>query len=616
MTKLFSLVLVSITAVATWFYFSSDTLKSVDIQSYSVLVIFNPSEVEQKGYILNGYASILDEEGIPFEMVTGASLLASEAKLVARAHPALIFPDGVSRHLPDDLEIWLRRYLKHGGNLLVVFDSGSTDHRLNYKKVPLFTSMTGIDYCLYDELIEEAFTTASLRFVDEQATAHFQIPPGKLTTDLKICGYAYENLQYQISRNRPAKSSSVDRIYAWAELKNGERIPALTLRTQGKGKVMYVNLPLGELKTVSTDDMIARSVLRTFLLQEVKIVHLANTPQAKGGFIFNWHIDNNLEWDNIPRFAERNYLRENMPASIHITAGDFVNMPSDGKGFRACRSTKGRDTVKIAEKYGEIGSHGGWRHDWFESGVRSGRLKEKQIDKYIKMNSECLEEVTKKKVVEYSAPGGVHPQPITTKILERHGIYAYYFTGDSGSSPNRTFSNGEMVSSKTIAFPVMPFRTLASFHEMHVNHVSPEELTKWLLKTVDYIANNRLVRLVYSHLYDLAFYPEYQQSFETLLEHLDELQQQEKLNIAPMRVFAEYLLRFLKTKQVYVKTEKGWSIKVSNPDTLKDITVAVPKKHFLRIDDDAHSIDEEDEDYYYVRQNNEGTHMALSLTAL
>lgn len=70
-------------------------------------------------------------------------------------------------------------------------------------------------------------------------------------------------------------------------------------------------------------------------------------------------------------------------------------------------------------------------------------------------------------MTEYSAPIGVFPQPYNTKALDSMGVEVYYYTGDSGSSINRTFYNGEMVSEKVLAFPIVPSGLYASLGEMH-----------------------------------------------------------------------------------------------------------------------------------------------------
>jgi peptidoglycan/xylan/chitin deacetylase (PgdA/CDA1 family) len=79
------------------------------------------------------------------------------------------------------------------------------------------------------------------------------------------------------------------------------------------------------------------------------------------------------------------------------------------------------------------------------------------IEEYIAKNNRALEEITGYKIEEYSAPLGAHPQPLATQVLERLGMIAYYYCGDSGSAPNRTFSDGGMVSEHVVAFPVTNF---------------------------------------------------------------------------------------------------------------------------------------------------------------
>lgn len=82
------------------------------------------------------------------------------------------------------------------------------------------------------------------------------------------------------------------------------------------------------------------------------------------------------------------------------------------------------------------------------------------------------------------------------------GVEVYYYTGDSGSSINRTFYNGEMVSEKVLAFPIVPSGLYASLGEMHeLGHYDNEKVLTWLKSIPDYGRNNRTLRLFYSHPY-------------------------------------------------------------------------------------------------------------------
>lgn len=132
---------------------------------------------------------------------------------------------------------------------------------------------------------------------------------------------------------------------------------------------MYVNLPLGYLKSYA-DDFPLRTFLRTFLFKVVKIPHLVNVPYGTGGLVVNWHVDSSIDWKSIPYMIENNYLRKGIEYSIDITAGDFRDKPGDGLGFDACG--KGKDLVRKLAEFGIIGSHGGWGHNFFSNNIMKG----------------------------------------------------------------------------------------------------------------------------------------------------------------------------------------------------------------------------------------------------
>jgi len=387
-------------------------------------------------------------------------------------------------------------------------------------------------------------------------------------------------------------------IYAWAVVEDGRKIPGIVKRNIGKGSLFYVNLPLGAMK-IDADDLPLRAVLRTVLFNFAKVPHVLNVPDGKGGIVINWHIDSNVEWFFLPRMIREGLLRKNIPMSFHITAGDFRDNPGDEMGFMVTEYP-GRDIALQLIPYGRIGSHGGWAHNWYGYGVEAGRLHDADIDKYISMNNEAIESVTKKKVTEYSAPIGVFPQPYNTKALDSMGVEVYYYTGDSGSSINRTFYNGEMVSEKVLAFPIVPSGLYASLGEMHeLGHYDNEKVLTWLKSIPDYGRNNRTLRLFYSHPYDLDVYEE---TFFEFLDYLDEEEQKGSVAVMTMTDAARFLQKMLKTKYSF-KNDTGLTVALSNPDGLEDITIAVPKKG-LSVEKSPYLKLEEDNNYYYLTVKN------------
>ncbi len=562
-------------------------------QEIKVILVYTSNFVKDYSHIIKAYESILEEEGIPYDVLSAHLLLSLEPDDVVKYHPAIIFPDGAARYLPPEFETWTKDYCATGGNVTVVYDAGTISVKKAFLKEAIFAQMTGINYITYDLKGEDAYTVGYIKFVDEECSEFFQVPFGKTAEGLLLGGYAYGKLEYPIACNMYHKAIRPDEVFATAIAKDGQEYPAIVLRECGKGKVLYVNLPLGHLKCFS-DDLPLRAVLRTFLKKVVKIPHLHNTSYGKGGLVINWHIDSSIDWASIDAMLRDGYLMKDIKYSLHITASDFRDEPGDGLGFDACG--KGGPFLQLIKDYGVIGSHGGWGHNWFSRNIENNTFQRKEIYDYIKKNNECLESIVDYKVVEYAAPNGTHPQPVTTEVLEELGFLAYYYTGDTGSAPNRTFFNGEKISDQVIAFPILTFGKAASFYEMQRYGYSEDEVKKWLSKITDYVIDNRTVRLIYSHPYDI---PEYPDAIKSFLNYANQKQQEGSLRIDTMTSFTCFLLKFLKTDYQFKNKEKEMIISLWNPEELKGITVALPKKGHKKPSAQYLSV-EEDEDYYYM----------------
>jgi hypothetical protein len=383
-------------------------------------------------------------------------------------------------------------------------------------------------------------------------------------------------------------------IHAYGMTEDGKKTPAIVLTQYTGGKVLYINLPLGQLKA-NADDLPLRSVLQTFLFDIVGIPHIMNVADGRGVIVINWHIDSAIEHITLPEMYQDGFLRKELPASFHITAGDFLDDVGDGEGFDA--AGKGRELTEMVKEFGAVGSHGGWAHNWFAKNIEDGVFTEQEIREFIVKNNACLEELTGKKVLEYSAPNGVHPQPVVTKILEDLGVIAYYYTGDVGSAPNRTFYDGKMITDKVIAFPVMPLEKYASLWEMRaLGHKSESEVAAWYTNILDYAAHHRVVRMVYSHPYNIAEYPEEVKDF---LDKAAEMKADNEIAVQPMSEYAKFFLRFLKTNYNFNLEEHNLKISLKNPDGLHGVCTALPKGRYEKPLADGIEVTEDDK-YYYI----------------
>lgn len=569
----------------------------------AILIAYNPTLDEHYPHIMQSYKSVLDEEGVPYKAVSVFRLSSLHTDQIIKTKPVIIFPDSVAQVMPEDLTGWLKEYLLKGGNVAVVYDAGIRSAKGHFLQKALLSNIIGINYITYHEFSEGAYTLGYIKAVGKESLDFFQVPPGKIDEGLLLGGYAYGKLEYPIARNTLIEDIPQNEIYASAVVQSGEIFPALVMRPFGSGHVLYVNLPLGHLKAHS-DDLPLRSILRTFLFRVAKVPHLLNTYQGKGGLVINWHIDANPDWKSIPMMLERHYLREGLQYSMHITAGDFRDFPGDGLGFDACG--KGRPFVEMLGRYGVIGSHGGWAHNWFSNNIANKSFGQNEIYEQIKRNNVCLASITGYPVREYAAPNGIHPQPMTTAALERLNITSYYYTGDTGSAPNRTFIDGKMISESVIAFPIMPFGKTASLNEMKRARKNEQAVTDWLLQTVDFIADNRTVRLVYSHPYDIYEYPS---GLKVFLDYAEKLQNEGRITVQAMSSYAEFLLRLLQTSFSFTLKNDTLAVHLKNPHGLDGITAAIPKYICRK---PSSGLFQEDDDYYYLSFQGKDTEKSLS----
>lgn len=548
-----------------------------------ILVAYNPIYLKQANHIMAAYVSVLEEEGVAFNKIAQHKLLALDPESLAETVPAVIFPDELCKYMPDAFESWIQNYLLAGGSIAAIYDTAVKDIHDNYLSSSFIKKFSGFNHVRYTQLSGSAYGMGALQFQDRQAAKTCQIPYGKLDPSLFLSGYGYGRLKYPFARNASYETNdghSEPVVLGKAVVGPSEAYPAIVTRAFGKGHVLYVNLPLGHLKA-HADDLPLRSMLRFFLLETVKIPHMMNVPFGKGGIVFNWHHDSNADWPYLEQMKNSGFFRDALKYSMHITAGDATNSPGDGLGFDACG--KGKIFTQMLESFGTIGSHGGMHHNWFADNVASGAFSEKDIKKYIHQNNTCIASVTDYKVSEYSAPMGVHPPVEMARILPELGIVSYYYTGDSGAAPNRSFFKGRMVSDRTIAFPVMPFIDKASLFELYTAKTYSSEILRWLQQSVDYAIENRTVRLLYSHPYDLYEVPatqKYREAFLSFLDYMEEAQRDGRLTVRPMSEFARFMLQMLETKCRYFIHPKGVDVHVEKAAGLEGLTIAFPKNRY------------------------------------
>jgi len=595
MKKLLLFLVVLAIAVITGSY-QWEKQQYVDVlQDNTLSVLLVHGNGKEKSVGIRAFASVLEEEGVAYTIVSNSKLITTNPEMLVKHKPVLIYPDKAAQILSADMQGWLRRYLEAGGYVELASDVGSKRNDGTYWiDGGVFDTIVGVERNIgKGEERGPQFLSGPIKFSDKKSAQYFEIPEGKRDKAERIVGYRYGVLQYSYEHFHIHNQSEAE-VYAWGE-QEGKKTPLLMLLNIKKGKLLFVNLPLAYLKGHS-DDLLLRSTLRTFLFKIVHFPHIVSSPDAKGGLVLNLHVDYNEERTILPKCIEQGFISPKLKYSIHITAGPDCNTPGDGEGFDA--DGKGKAIVQEVEKFGTIGSHGGWAHNWFSKSILDGSLDRVEIKKYIQMNNKALEKITGYQIKEYSAPNGVFLQPEFTGILQELGMESYYYTGDSGSAPNRTFFDNMMVSKKLIAFPVMSTGNMASLYEYRKAGIGEEELVKLLTDIVDYTVSNRVVRLMYTHPHDI-FDEHYESAAKTFIEYCIAHQESGKLHVASMSFFRDFLIRVTETKKVLKWHNGVLEVSLDSPHGLGGMVLAIPRRIMgksLKLQD----VLEKDEVYWYV----------------
>ncbi|HEM55539.1 MAG TPA: hypothetical protein ENO30_02115 [Thermodesulfobium narugense] len=552
---------------------------------YSIILAYNPKE---SSYIIDAYKSVLEELKVPYLLESTYDLSSENGKEFVKIHKAIIFMDGVNKYLPEEIIPFLKDYIRNGGSVFASFDIGVKTIDGVYKDKGTLSSILGVNNINFGKYKEKSFTEGNLIIKSQESAKFLNIPPYKLENGKFISGYMYGKLTYQCPTVEKDGINDSE-ILAYIQTNDGKLLPSITLRKLG-GYVMYVSIPLGYLKAYS-DDFPLRTFISFFLFKIVKAPHILGTPYGIPGLIVNLHIDSNIDYKSIPYLEEKGFLNKEIEYSIHICAGDFRDYPQDNLGFDACG--KGRDLVIKLSKYGVIGDHGGFAHNYFSSLLNQNLLTRDEIKNFIDKNTQCLESIVKYKIREYSAPNGVHPR-VVTSILEEEGFNSYYYTGDNSSVPNRTFLAGSMVSKQVIAFPITSYKEYASLYEMYKGRVPETEVENFLKDLVNYAIQTKTIRLFYSHPYD---FPLYENALLSFTKYAISLSKSKEIQIKPMSYFADFLLNLFNAK---FEINVGKNLIYLSGNSLKGFVVALPKEFIIKGVISGVKI-ENDEDYTYIK---------------
>jgi hypothetical protein len=491
----------------------------------------------------------------------------------------IILPDSIHQRASDLFLGEIRDYVANGGNLMLVYDAATKSIQGFYPSGrSRLSDLAGVDYALYKNLGD-----ATIRAGDITSTIQLMkqlgVPPGKYfpflaptaasenTTSTRLRRYQYGNLEY------PSFVTAGD--YAGQVLLRSSAGIAAGYHHYEKGRVLFVNLPLGSLKG-DTDGLPLHAFLKYFAVHILSLPYLLSVPDGVGGLVLNWHVDSNAAISALQAMSSWSVLRQG-PYSIDITAGPDTYAFGDNGGFNVLHNPVSQDLVHEYVRLGnEIGSHGGWIHNYFAAHVETDSPKD--MAKFLNLNRDALEQVTGKRVVEYAAPNGDQPEWVT-HWLESHGFVAYYFTGDAGMGPTQGYRRGLREGRNIWAFPVTQLDRAASFEEFSGEDISFNAIQQWLEALTGFVTDRQEVRLLYFHPPGILPYHEI---VENWLKKTAQLKTQGSFRWYTMAQVANFLNS--RKRVEWTLTERGdiASLKANDSKTLAHQTWSLPADTFGR----------------------------------
>jgi hypothetical protein len=262
-------IVVGIMLLAEALWTGYATLHTLPLPSHLILIV--PDGLPDNEIHVRAWMDAAAELGFAMRVVHARELLQPGSQ---ERDAALIVPDTVHRRMNDTLVAYLRDRVHSGGLLMLVHDAGvqGPDGRPSPRRSRL-SSLAGVDYALYDQLGIDAVRDQVVQ-VDAAALSLLQLPSDRLRHQkdnpplgsersvaradekLVIAGDPYGRLRYSVF----ATSGSFDGqrlMYA------SDGVLVAGLHRVAAGTVLFVNLPLGELK-LGGDGLLLDAFLRVF----------------------------------------------------------------------------------------------------------------------------------------------------------------------------------------------------------------------------------------------------------------------------------------------------------------------------------------------------------------
>jgi hypothetical protein len=510
------------------------------------------------------------EQGLPTSVVT-VDDVRSDLRDERHRFAALVLPDEFARTASPSFVAELRRFVENGGQLLVVFDAAILDHEGYYApERSVLSDLVGVNYAFYERLRDGMFRTGPV-FASAASAKTLGIPPGVAAQDPKAVKQAPFTLRL--------------RTYGYPELTlpslvteghyDGE--PLLVgpsgqivagIRRLAKGRVIFANLPLGDLKLNGTSGWPLHRFLRLLALESGLPV-LAMTPGGIGGMVLNIHVDYGDAIAPLEQMVARGFFNDG-PFSVHVTAGPDVNTEGDKLGIDVPHNKAFQGLLrKLASRGHEIGSHGGWIHNYWAFKVNAdSAARDKHL---LEMNAHALADAIGEPIRVYSAPGGQHPRWVTDWLRD-HDFLAYYTTANNASAPTRGYRDGALEDRGIWSFPIVTHGEAASFEEAAAARLGERtEVIPWLEALARFTADQHEVRMFYFHPPGVHLYGHALTALTAQARALHG-----RFRWYTMAGLSRFLDRRETARWSVARHSDDDRVEAESPDSLKDLTWLVP----------------------------------------
>ncbi len=458
------------------------------------------------------------EEGVRLQTISDKQFMTLGEN--AHGYAGLVLPDQ-SHRFADHALVWaIRSYTAAGGRTLLVYDfaalePGAFNRQFYSESRSRLSDLAGIDYILYDELRDRTIAAGPV-IATPGTLRNLLVPPGK-SIPYEFPRAIAKTATSMVGQPVAFRDDKASNLHAYSGYIRGNlTYPSFVTRGKfqgtvlarspqnglvagvhrlGKGKVLFVNLPLTYLK-LQTDALPLHGFLRYFIDHVVGMARLSPMPSGIAGMTLNWHFDSmaaqkpSLELERLGVFKDG-------PFSIDVTAGPDTIEFDDQLGWDLNNNPVAQALLRRLDRQGHsIGSHGGWIHDHY-----GGNADETNADiflPFLKLNKAAIDSVLGRPQRSYSAPQGNNPI-WAMNWLEQQGVVSAYMTGHTGMGPTRHYRDGKLHNPGMWIFPVTPLGRHAVFEEFAYNNIPQREIVAWYHDMINFAIEKNTSRLIYLH---------------------------------------------------------------------------------------------------------------------